>query len=72
MLSGKLPYVGTPMEVVMQHRKGTATPILEVNPALPAAAAELVESMMQVEPEDRTQTMVDVRERIRKLLGNGN
>jgi eukaryotic-like serine/threonine-protein kinase len=72
MLSGKLPYVGTPMEVIMQHRKGTATPIAEVNPALPAAAAELVESMMKVEPGERLQTMVDVRERIRKLLGNGN
>lgn len=72
MLGGKLPYVGTPMEVVMQHRKGTATPIAEVNPDLPVAAVELVESMMQVEPEDRLQTMVDVRERIRKLLGSGN
>jgi hypothetical protein len=60
------------MEVVMQHRKGTATPIAEVNPQLPAAAAELVESMMKVEPGERLQTMVDVRERIRKLLGNGN
>jgi len=72
MLGGKLPYVGSPMDVIMQHRKGTATPILEVNPALSADAAELVESMMQVEPENRLQTMVDVRERIRKLLGNGN
>jgi serine/threonine-protein kinase len=72
MLGGKLPYVGSPMDVIMQHRKGTATPIAEVNPALPAAAAELVESMMQVEPGERLQTMVDVRERIRKLLGNGN
>jgi len=72
MLGGKLPYVGTPMEVVMQHRKGTATPIAEVNPQLPAAAAELVESMMKVEPGERLQTMADVRERIRKLLGNGD
>jgi serine/threonine-protein kinase len=72
MLGGKLPYVGTPMEVIMHHRKGNATPIAEVNPKLPAAAAELVESMMKVEPEERLQTMVDVRESIRKLLGNGN
>ena len=72
MLGGKLPYVGSPMDVIMQHRKGSATPIAEVNPAIPPAAAELVESMMKVEPEERLQTMVDVRERIRKLLGNGN
>jgi len=72
MLSGQLPYVGTPMEVIMQHRKGLAKPIAEVNPAVSGAVAELVESMMKVEPGDRVQTMVDVRERIRKLLGNGN
>ena len=70
MLGGKLPYVGTPMEVIMQHRRGSATPIAELNSELPAAAAELVESMMKVEPEERLQTMVDVRDRIRKLLGN--
>jgi len=72
MLGGKLPYVGSPMEVIMQHRKGTATPIVEVNPSLPVEVAQLVESMMQVEPDKRLQTMADVRERIRKLLGNGN
>jgi serine/threonine-protein kinase len=70
VLSGKLPYVGSPMDVVMQHRKGDAVPIAEVNPAIPANVAALVTSMMTVEPEDRLQTMVDVRDCIRNLLGN--
>jgi serine/threonine-protein kinase len=69
VLSGKLPYVGSPMDVVMQHRKGNAVPIAEVNPAIPANVAALVTSMMTVEPEDRLQTMVDVRDCIRSLLG---
>ena len=69
MLSGKLPYLGSPMEVIMKHRKGNATPIAEVNPSLPAEVATLVESMMKVDPEERVQTMVDVRDRIRNLLG---
>jgi serine/threonine protein kinase len=68
VLSGKLPYVGKPMEVIMQHRQGNAVPIAEVNPAIPEDVAALVTSMMAVEPEDRAQTMVDVRDRIRKLL----
>jgi serine/threonine protein kinase len=69
VLCGKLPYVGSPMDVIMQHRKGNAVPIVEVNPAIPENVAALVTSMMAVEPEDRLQTMVDVRDRIRKLLG---
>jgi tRNA A-37 threonylcarbamoyl transferase component Bud32 len=69
VLSGKLPYVGSPMDVVMQHRKGDAVPIAEVNPAISKDVATLVTDMMAVEPEDRLQTMVDVRDRIRKLLG---
>ena len=72
VLSGKLPYVGRPMEVIMQHRQGNAVPIAEVNPAIPEDVAALVTSMMAVEPEDRLQTMVDVRDRTRKLLGKGD
>jgi len=69
MLSGKLPYRGSPMDVIMQHRKGNPVPITDINPAVPKEAVELVASMMTVEPEDRLQTMVDVRDSIRKLLG---
>jgi len=72
VLCGKLPYVGTPMDVIMQHRKGNAMPIAEVNPTIPGNVAALVADMMAVEPEDRLQTMVDVRDRIRKLLGKDN
>ncbi len=69
MLSGRLPYSGTPMDVIMQHRKGNATPIVDVNPAVSQGVASLVESMMTIEPEDRLQSMIEVRDQIRKLLG---
>jgi serine/threonine-protein kinase len=69
MLSGRLPYRGSPMDVIMQHRKGNPVPITDINPAVPEEVVELVTSMMTVEPADRLQTMVDVRESIRKLLG---
>jgi serine/threonine-protein kinase len=69
MLSGKLPYRGAPMDVIMQHRKGNPVPITDINPSVPKEVVELVASMMTVEPEDRLQTMGDVRDSIRKLLG---
>ena len=72
MLSGKLPFKGSPMDVIMQHRKGNPVPITDINPAVPQEAVELVTSMMAIEPEDRLQTMVDVRDCIRKLLGKEN
>ena len=69
MLSGKLPYRGAPMDVIMQHRKGNPVPMTDINPAIPEEVVKLVTSMMMIEPEDRLQTMVDVRDSIRKLLG---
>ena len=53
----------------MQHRKGNAKPIGELNPAISAEVASLVEDMMEVEPAQRVQTMADVRDRIREMLG---
>jgi serine/threonine-protein kinase len=72
VLSGKLPYVGRPMEVIAQHREGGAKPVAAINSAISAEVSELVEHMMAVEPEERFQTMVTVRDTIRKLLGDSH
>jgi len=69
VLSGKLPYVGKPMEVIAQHREGGAKPVAELNPAISAEVSALVEHMMAIEPEERLPSMVAVRDSIRKLLG---
>ena len=69
VLSGKLPYVGQPMEVIGQHREGGAKPVAKINSAVSAEVSALVEHMMAVEPEDRIPSMVAVRDSIRKLLG---
>lgn len=69
VLIGKLPYVGKPMEVIRQHRDGGARPIEEIRPEIPAEVSALVAGMMTVEPGERIQTMVAVRDSIRKLLG---
>ena len=70
VLGGQLPYAGKPMEVIAQHREGNAPPVAELNPAIPADVSGLVSAMMTVDPEQRPQTMVDVRDSIRGLLGN--
>jgi len=69
VFSGRLPYVGKPMEVIAQHREGGAKPVTEINPAISAEVSALVEHMMAVDPEERFQSMVAVRDSIRKLLG---
>ncbi len=70
VLSGKLPFVGKPMEVIAQHREGGAKPISEINTAVPAEVSDLVDAMMSVDPDQRPQSMIAVRDSIRKLLGN--
>ncbi|MCP4472801.1 MAG: serine/threonine protein kinase [Gammaproteobacteria bacterium] len=69
VLSGKLPYVGKPMEVIAQHREGGAKTVAEINPATSAEVSALVEHMMAVDPEARIPSMVAVRDSIRKLIG---
>ena len=70
VLGGKLPYVGKPMDVIRQHREGNAEALADVNPEVPAEVSSLVADMMAVEPAERTQTMIAVRDSIRTLLGN--
>ncbi|MDH5353849.1 MAG: serine/threonine protein kinase [Gammaproteobacteria bacterium] len=68
MFSGKLPYVGQPMEVIIQHREGKAPRIDKVNASADSGIAKLVQKLMAVKPSDRLQTMVEVRDEIKQLL----
>ena len=70
VLGGKLPYVGKPMDVIRQHREANAKALADVNPEVPAEVSSLVADMMALEPADRPQTMMAVRDSIRALLGN--
>ena len=68
MFSGELPYVGQPMDVLIQHRDGKAQPVNEVNPAANAEVASFISKMMAVDPDQRPQTMLEVRDNIKRLL----
>ena len=68
MFSGKLPYVGKPMEVIARHREGDAPTLIEINEAASPEVSELIVEMMAVEPDERPQTMMAVREKVKDLL----
>jgi len=70
MISGELPYVGTAMDVLIQHREGKAKPVNEVNPAASAEIAGFIGKMMAVNPDKRPQTMIEVRDEIKNLLNS--
>ncbi|MCP4877658.1 MAG: serine/threonine protein kinase [Gammaproteobacteria bacterium] len=68
MFSGKLPYIGKPMEVIAQHRDGDATPLSKINENASAEVSALIVKMMAVDPSARPQTMISVRDEVKSLL----
>ena len=68
MFSGKLPYIGKPMEVIAKHRDGNATPLIKVNPDASSEVSAMIVKMMAVDPQARLQSMVAVRDEVKKLL----
>jgi serine/threonine-protein kinase len=68
MFAGKLPYSGQPMKVLSQHREGKAALVNEVNTEASPQVAQLIRKMMAVDPADRPQTMVAVRDQVKSLL----
>jgi len=72
LFSGKLPYVGKPMEVLSQHRDGNAPPITKVNPDASPEVSKLIVRMMAVDPSARPQSMGEVRDTVEALLDAAN
>ncbi len=68
LFSGKLPYVGRPMEVLSQHRDGNAPPITKVNADASPEVSKLIVRMMAVDPSARPQSMAEVRDEVKALL----
>ena len=71
VLGGKLPYQGNPQDVLKMHCQGGAPAITNVNRMVAPNVAELVHSMMSVEPDNRPQSMINVRNQIKELLETG-
>lgn len=68
MFSGKLPYIGKPMEVLAMHRDGNAPPIVKVKDGAAPEVSRLIVKMMAVDPTARPQTMGLVRDEVAELV----
>ncbi len=65
MLSGKLPFAtGTVVEVAIQQISDKPVPLAELVPEMPYALVEITERAMAKNPEDRYQSVAEMREAI--------
>ncbi len=69
MFTGDLPYKGEPMSLLFQHIEGKAKMVHEINPDMTPKISFLIKKMMAVNPDDRYQSMSEVKYAIDKLLG---
>ncbi|MFH1709230.1 MAG: protein kinase [Planctomycetota bacterium] len=59
-LSGKLPFTGdSPFAIMLKHQNQQATPLKNLVPGLPEAISEIVDHMMEKDPDDRYQSWPD-------------
>lgn len=56
LLTGRLPYEGSPVEKLMQHNTAPIPPLVLPHGPTPAALAAIVERMMAKDPEERFQS----------------
>ena len=68
MFSGRLPYIGKPMEVLAMHRDGNAPPIVKVRDGAAPEVSRLIVKMMAVDPSARPQSMGQVRDEVEALV----
>jgi serine/threonine protein kinase len=62
VLTGKTPYeADTPVSMLMKIVKGDFPPISEVSPNVPASLRDIVEKMMQTDPNKRYANMEEVK-----------
>ncbi len=62
MLTGRLPFIGElPLAVANQHVQRPAPPVREINPAVPAALARVVDRALNKEPTRRFQSAADMK-----------
>jgi serine/threonine-protein kinase len=71
MLTGRPPYSGKDsMSIMYQHVQGEAKPPIEKNENIPVELSELTMRCMKVKPEDRIQSMTELKESLSKFKNN--
>lgn len=66
IFTGRPPYMGDEMAVLFQHVEGNPVPPRQTNPELPPALEEIILKAMAVDPEQRFQSVDELR---KHLLG---
>ena len=68
MLTGRPPYSGKDsMSIMYQHVQGEAKPPIDKNENIPAELSDLTMRCMKVKPEDRIQSMTELKESLIKF-----
>ncbi len=60
LCTGRLPFLGTPVQVIIQHVQEIAPEPREINPELPSALNELIVHLMEKNPADRPASAASV------------
>ena len=69
MLSGEYPYEADTLgKLIIKHYKGTVRPIGELVPDLPSDLEWVIKEAMEVDREDRTQSMADLRLAVQEAM----
>ncbi|GMU61179.1 MAG: hypothetical protein AMXMBFR34_29420 [Myxococcaceae bacterium] len=72
LLTGRVPFIGaTPMDVMVGHVSKPAPRLRTFEPALPVELDELLARMLAKEPEQRPQTIEEVRAALEEVLVEG-
>ncbi|MCZ2344093.1 MAG: SUMF1/EgtB/PvdO family nonheme iron enzyme [Bacteroidales bacterium] len=69
MTTGRLPFTGdTPVSVIMKAASETATPVIQLNPDVPAELSGLIERLMSRDPVHQKMTAAEVAEELGWIL----
>ncbi|MCP3687353.1 MAG: protein kinase [Gammaproteobacteria bacterium] len=68
MFSGRLPYTGQALDVLLQHREGKAPMVHEVNRSANPEISILIKKLMAKNPDARPQSMLEVRDDFKRLI----
>ena len=60
LLTGRPPFGGGLLDLIMAHRSSNAQPVFSIRPEVPEALSDVVARMMAKRPEDRYQTPAEV------------
>jgi eukaryotic-like serine/threonine-protein kinase len=72
MLTGALPFVGTPKEVIAQRLHGTPVPVNKRRSGIPRSVSDAIRKAMATRPDDRFKTAGEFADALEDSLQSGS